>query len=181
LNVYRRPLIEANFVDPVIDEPQNLAFVQHLGELGLVEGRNLSIERRHGDNRLERLPALAAELAKLKCDVFFAGGSEANLVALKQANRDTPIVFVAVDFDPVATGHVSSLARPGPHHRRDGNSIGAAGQAARAAERTVAGSPQGGGVRERPDGGAARRGAGCGEATGSRAPCHRFQAPAVRL
>jgi len=94
-------------------EPYGLAFVQRLGELGLVEGRNLSIERRHGDNKLERLPALAAELAKLKCDVFFAGGAEANLVALQQANRDTPIVFVAVDFDPVATGHVSSLARPG--------------------------------------------------------------------
>src|SRR5262245_24103882 len=53
-------------------EPYSLAFVQRLGELGLVEGPNLSIERRHADSRLERLPALANELAKLKCDVYFA-------------------------------------------------------------------------------------------------------------
>src|SRR5512138_971086 len=51
-----------------------MAFFQRLGELGLTEGRNLVIERRHADNHLERLPALAAELAKLKCDVFFSGG-----------------------------------------------------------------------------------------------------------
>ena len=94
-------------------EPYSLAFVQRLGELGFVEGRNLSIERRHGDNRLENLPALTTELAKLKCDIFFGGGAEATLAALTNAGRDTPIVFVAVDFDPVATGDVASLARPG--------------------------------------------------------------------
>jgi putative tryptophan/tyrosine transport system substrate-binding protein len=90
-----------------------VAFVQRLSELGLTEGRNLLIERRHADNKLERLPAMAAELAKLKCDVFFGGGSEAVLAALTNASRDTPIIFVAVDFDPVATGDVASLARPG--------------------------------------------------------------------
>ena len=94
-------------------EPYSLAFVQRLGELGFVEGRNLSIERRHSDNRLENLPALTTELAKLKCDIFFGGGAEATLAALTNAGRDTPIVFVAVDFDPVATGDVASLARPG--------------------------------------------------------------------
>lgn len=94
-------------------EPYSLAFVQRLAELGFVEGRNLVLERRHGDNKLERLPALAAELGKVKCDVYFGGGAEATLAALTQASRDTPIVFVAVDFDPVATGDVASLARPG--------------------------------------------------------------------
>jgi putative ABC transport system substrate-binding protein len=59
------------------------------------------------------MPALSAELGKLKCDAYFGGGNEANLAALTQANRHTPIVFVAVDFDPVATGDVASLARPG--------------------------------------------------------------------
>jgi putative tryptophan/tyrosine transport system substrate-binding protein len=63
--------------------------------------------------KLERLPALATELAKLKCDILFGGGPDANLAALTQSSRDTPIVFVAVDFDPVATGDVASLARPG--------------------------------------------------------------------
>lgn len=94
-------------------EPQGLAFVQRLAELGFVEGRNLTIERRHADSRLERMPALSAELGKLKCDAYFGGGAEANLAALTQASRQTPIVFVAVDFDPVATGDVASLARPG--------------------------------------------------------------------
>ena len=94
-------------------EPYSLAFVQRLAELGFVEGRNLVIERRHADSRLDRMSAVAAELARLKCDAYFGGGAEVSLAALTQANRQTPIVFVAVDFDPVATGDVASLARPG--------------------------------------------------------------------
>lgn len=93
-------------------EPYSLALVQRLRELGFVEGDNLAISFRHADGRLERLPALAAELAKLNCDVLFGGGPEATLVAFRQASRDTPIVFIAVDFDPVATGHVVNPARP---------------------------------------------------------------------
>ena len=95
------------------NEPYLQAFTQRLAELGFVEGRNLIIERRHADNKLERLPDVAAELGKLKCDAFFGGGNEAQLAALTKANRTTPIVFVAVDFDPVATGDVASLAHPG--------------------------------------------------------------------
>ncbi|MEO8754024.1 MAG: ABC transporter substrate-binding protein, partial [Casimicrobiaceae bacterium] len=57
--------------------------------------------------------AAAAELARLNCDIYFTGGSEASLAALTQSSRTTPIVIVAVDFDPVATGDVASLARPG--------------------------------------------------------------------
>ena len=90
-----------------------IAFFQRLRELGLVEGHNLVIERRTAENRLDRLPTLATELAKLKCDVFFSGATEAALAALAAASADTPIVMVAVDFDPVATGDVASLARPG--------------------------------------------------------------------
>ena len=93
-------------------DPYNVAFVQRLSELGFVEGRNLVVERRDS-GRPERLPELAAELARQKCDLFFAPGSEANLIAMKQASRDTPIVIVAIDYDPVATGHVTNLARPG--------------------------------------------------------------------
>ena len=94
-------------------EPYSLAFVNRLAELGFVEGRNLSIERLHGEGKLDRMPALSAELGKLKCDAYFGGGAEVNLATLSQASRQTPIVFVAVDFDPVATGDVASLARPG--------------------------------------------------------------------
>ena len=95
-------------------EPYGQEFVRRLGELlGFNEGRSLTIERRHGTGDLQGLPGLAVELAELKCDVFFGGGSEANLVALSKASRVTPIVFVAVDFDPIATGDVASLSRPG--------------------------------------------------------------------
>ncbi len=95
------------------NEPYSLAFVQRLAEIGFVEGRNLVIERRHADNKLEAMPSMSKELAKAKCDLYFGGGAEVTLAALTQATRDTPIVFVAVDFDPVATGDVASLARPG--------------------------------------------------------------------
>ncbi|MGQ0651944.1 MAG: ABC transporter substrate binding protein [Betaproteobacteria bacterium] len=95
------------------NEPYSLAFVERLRDLGFIEGRNLVIERLHADNRLEKLPALSAQFAKLKCDVFFGGGGDANLAMLSQANATTPIVFIAVDFDPAATADVASLARPG--------------------------------------------------------------------
>ncbi len=94
-------------------EPYTLAFVKRLAELGYVEGRNLVLERRHADNTPAKLPAAAADLARLKCDMYFSSGSEAALAAIAKVDRTTPIVFVAVDFDPVATGDVESLARPG--------------------------------------------------------------------
>lgn len=71
------------------------------------------IEFRTAEGRIDRLPELAADLARQNCDVLLAPGSEASLVAIKQASRDTPIVMVANDYDPVATGHIASLARPG--------------------------------------------------------------------
>ena len=95
------------------NEPYSIAFEKRLAELGFADGRNLIIERRHGDTRLERMPAVAAELGKLKCDVYFGGGGEINLETLTQASPGTPIVFVAVDFDPLVTGDIASLARPG--------------------------------------------------------------------
>ena len=94
-------------------EPYGLAFVQRLRELGFEEGSNLAISRRHAEGKIERLPSVAAELAKGNVDVFFSTGPEAPLAALKQVGGDKPIVFVAVDFDPVATGHVVNPARPG--------------------------------------------------------------------
>jgi putative tryptophan/tyrosine transport system substrate-binding protein len=115
-------------VHNIFAEPYQLAFVQRLGELGFVEGRNLTIERLHADGKLERLPALATELAKLECDVFFGSGHEGTLATLAQSNRDTPIVFIAVDLDPVATGDVASSAARRPSHWRDGAAFGAAGQ-----------------------------------------------------
>jgi putative tryptophan/tyrosine transport system substrate-binding protein len=87
------------------------AFLQGLHDLGYVEGRNVVIEYRDAEGKLERLPALAAELVVLKVDVIVAPGTPQALAA-KQATRTLPIVF-AVAGDPVGSGLVPSLARPG--------------------------------------------------------------------
>ena len=92
-------------------EPYQVAFDQQLRKLGFIEGRNLVIEYRTSGGRVERLAELAADLTRQNCDVLVALGTEATLIAIKQASRDTPIVVVAVDYDPEATG--ASLARPG--------------------------------------------------------------------
>jgi len=87
------------------------AFLQGLRDLGYVEGRNIVIEYRDAERKLERLPALAAELVALKVDVIVASGTLAALAA-KQATRTLPIVFSPAG-DPVGSGLVTSLARPG--------------------------------------------------------------------
>ena len=88
------------------------AFRQGLRDLGYVEGRNLMIEYRDAEGNLERLPALAAELVALKVDVIFVGGATSFALAAKQATKTIPIVFAAAP-DPVGSGLVTSLARPG--------------------------------------------------------------------
>jgi putative ABC transport system substrate-binding protein len=82
-----------------------------LRESGYVEGRNLTIESRGAEGRSERLPALAAELVALNVDVIVAG-AESAAVAAKNATRTIPIVFVTAG-DPVASGLVKTLSRPG--------------------------------------------------------------------
>ena len=87
------------------------AFRQGLRELGYVEGKNIVIEWRSAESKLDRLPALAAELVRLKVDVIVTGGAAATRPA-KEATATIPIVMTQ-DDDPVATGFVASLARPG--------------------------------------------------------------------
>ena len=87
------------------------AFRQALNELGLVEGRNLIIEYRSAGGRFDRLPELAAELVRLKVDVIVAVPT-VSAVAAKRASQRIPIVFTHVS-DPVASGLVPALARPG--------------------------------------------------------------------
>jgi putative tryptophan/tyrosine transport system substrate-binding protein len=87
------------------------AFRQRLRELGYVEGKNIFIEYRYAEGKPERLPDLAAELVGLKVDVIVTASGPATLAA-KKASGTIPIVFAAAN-DPVGTGLVSSLARPG--------------------------------------------------------------------
>src|SRR5688500_17800227 len=94
--------LEANLVGP---------FREGLRDLGYEEGRNIVIEYRWAEAKYERLPALIDELIALKVDVIVAAGTPAAL-AVKKATTSVPLVMVAVG-DPVGTGVVASLARPG--------------------------------------------------------------------
>ena len=87
------------------------AFRQGLRELGYVEGKNIIIEYRYAEGQFDRLPALAADLVRLKVDVIVTGGGGLTRAA-KDATNMIPIVM-AQDADPVANGFVASLARPG--------------------------------------------------------------------
>jgi putative ABC transport system substrate-binding protein len=87
------------------------AFRQGLRELGYVEGKNIVIEWRNTEGKLDRLPALAAELVRLKVDVIVTGGSGATRAA-NEATSTIPIVMTQ-DLDPVRNGFVASLAKPG--------------------------------------------------------------------
>jgi putative ABC transport system substrate-binding protein len=87
------------------------AFRQGMGELGYVEDKNIVIEWRFGEGKLDRLPDLAAELVLLKVDVIVTAGPNSTR-AVKEATATIPIVM-GLDTDPVGSGVVASLARPG--------------------------------------------------------------------
>ena len=87
------------------------AFVQRLRELGWIDGRNVAIEYRWAEGREERFAEIAAEFVRLKVDIIVTSGTP-QVVAAKQATSVIPIVFAAAG-DPVASGLVASLARPG--------------------------------------------------------------------
>ena len=91
--------------------PRIEAFRQGLRELGYVEGKNIVIEWRSAEGKLDRVPALAAEVVGLKVDVIVTGGAT-DTRAAKEATSMIPIVM-AQDSDPVGGGFVASLARPG--------------------------------------------------------------------
>jgi putative ABC transport system substrate-binding protein len=104
------------------DRPPLLdAFRQGLRELGWVEGQNIVIDYRFAEGRLDRLPDLAAELVRLNVDVIVSLGTQ-GVTAAKNATGTIPIVMIAVR-DPIGTGLIASLARPG------GNVTGVSGYA----------------------------------------------------
>ena len=87
------------------------AFRQELSKLGWIEGKNIAIEYRFGEQKRERLPELAAELVRLKVDLIVVSGGP-SAVAAKGATTTIPIIMTNVG-DPVGAGLVASLARPG--------------------------------------------------------------------
>ena len=92
--------------------PLMKALEKGLGELGYMEGSNLVIERRFWAFKNDRLPDVAAELVRIKPDLVVTGSNPLGAAALKQATTTLPIVMVGA-IDPVGTGLVTSLARPG--------------------------------------------------------------------
>ena len=105
---------------PSVESQRVAAFVQRLRELAWIDGRNLAIEYRWAEGRNERYAEIAAEFVRLKVDVIVTVATPATLAA-KQATAVIPIVFARLS-DPVGTGLVASLARPG------GNVTGLANQ-----------------------------------------------------
>jgi putative ABC transport system substrate-binding protein len=88
------------------------ALQEGLRELGYVDGRNIALAYRWGGGKLETLPDLAADLARLKVDVLYAAGPQA-IRASMGASRTIPIVGLDLESDPVESGYVGSFARPG--------------------------------------------------------------------
>jgi putative tryptophan/tyrosine transport system substrate-binding protein len=98
-------------VSEAADRPRRAAFVQRLEELGWVEGRNVRIEYRWADASVETATEIAPEFVRLNVDVIVTSGTEF-VAAAKRATSVIPIVFAAAG-DPIATGLVANLARPG--------------------------------------------------------------------
>src|SRR5438105_7885867 len=117
------PRIGFLWVTSSSDRPSHLdAFRQRLRELGWVEGQNIVIDYRYAEGRVDRLPDLAAELVRLKVDLVVASAGTQAATAAKNATETIPIVMIYVR-DPVGTGLIASLARPG------GNVTGVSGSA----------------------------------------------------
>ena len=95
----------------VTHQPTEETLFQRLGELGYVEKENLIVERRYSQGRTERFSEFAAELVRLKVDLIIVGTTPAAL-AVKSTTTTVPVVFPPA-IDPVGTGVVTSLARPG--------------------------------------------------------------------
>jgi putative ABC transport system substrate-binding protein len=108
----KRPIIGFLGDSTALGESERAAaFARRLHDLGWIEGRTIAIEYRWADGRSERLAEIAAEFARLNVDIIVTGGTPA-VMAAKQAAPVVPIVFAAAG-DPVASGLVTTLARPG--------------------------------------------------------------------
>jgi len=95
------------------ETPFYVAFEQRLRELGYVEGKNLLVDWRSATEQLDKIPEIARLIARSRCDVVVAPGSEVVLRSIRTAVGSTPIVMIAIDYDPVARNFITGLAKPG--------------------------------------------------------------------
>jgi putative ABC transport system substrate-binding protein len=100
-------------VDPVTDSARAEGIRLALREQGYIEGQNIAVEYRYAEGKPDRLPALAAELVRLKVDIILVAGGDTVIQAAKNATKTIPIVLDGQGGDPVKAGFVESLARPG--------------------------------------------------------------------
>jgi ABC transporter substrate binding protein len=107
---------------PLIESQRVAAFLQRLRQLGWIENRNVAIEYRWAEGRSERFVEIATEFVQHKVDLIVASTTPA-VIAAKQATATIPIVFATVN-DPVSTGLVASLARPGGNLTGLSNQLG---------------------------------------------------------
>jgi putative ABC transport system substrate-binding protein len=99
--------------DPASDSARSDAIRLALRALGYIEGQNIATEYRYAEGKIERLPQLAAELARLNVNLIVAAGGTTAILAAKNATRTIPIVMMGAGLDPVEAGLVQSLAHPG--------------------------------------------------------------------
>ncbi|MFN2644170.1 MAG: ABC transporter substrate binding protein, partial [Burkholderiales bacterium] len=99
-----RPLADSFYASDV---------VRRLGELGYQDGKTMTLEFRAAGGTLTEYPKLARQLAEIKCDLVFAVGPEHAAQHFRDVAPRMPVVFLAVDYDPLEKGLVASLARPG--------------------------------------------------------------------
>jgi len=98
-----RPAAESNYARPIL---------RRLSELGYRDGTGAIVEYRATGGFADRYPKMARELVSLKCDLIFAIGPEVAVTALRDAGGSIPVLFVAIDFDPLEARVVKSLSRP---------------------------------------------------------------------
>ena|SRR5262252_2925322 len=106
----RRKQLTIGYLGPSVVVPWTAAFADRLRELGWIEGRTIAIEYRYSEGRPERVAEIAAEFVQQEVDVIVSYGGA--VAILKQATAKIPIVF-AIAGDPVRSGLVASLSRPG--------------------------------------------------------------------
>jgi putative ABC transport system substrate-binding protein len=111
--IYRLGMLAVSQPAATWRNPVNTVLIEGLEQLGYVDGRNLAIEYRSAENKMERLPELATELVALKVDVLWVPTCGAPLTAAMRATTTIPIVVAACSDDIVAAGIVQSLAHPG--------------------------------------------------------------------